>query len=326
MEKISKKYIPNKFGDKSTAIKESGGFKEFYSLWENIKNKKPFMLGRLRVIITNFCNLSCEYCFNEGVKKNADFINPKDLDFVLKSINKKIKDIKITGGEPLLHPQIEEVLGICCKYKSTSITTNGVLLKKFAPILNKSKIDYIRLTLDKPDFKNFRAGISNPEKFNLIKEGVKSITKPIAINMVITKNNINDVDGMIAFCEDMGIKKLSLISLIKYNDYVDSVYVSPLEMEEKLNKMSTSYKMVSNSRKSYKLKNIKIDLVWQYCTLGCNICKTDGFIRVTTNNKFKYCLGDKSEISFKKELDDRNGKGLMKKFEEAISSLGNFSD
>ena len=71
---------------------------------------------------------------------------------------------------------------------------------------------------------------------------------------------------------------------------------------------------------------IIVDLVWQYCTLGCNICKTDGFIRVTTDNKFKYCLGEKTEISFKKELNDRDSKGLMNKFDNAISKLGDFSN
>ena len=76
----------------------------------------------------------------------------------------------------------------------------------------------------------------------------------------------------------------------------------------------------------YQLKNIIVDLVWQYCTLGCNICKTDGFIRVTTDNKFKYCLGEKTEISFKKELNDRDSKGLMNKFDNAISKLGDFSN
>lgn len=68
--------------------------------------------GTLRLVLTTECNYKCKYCFAEGEKdKEKRFLDIEDLKKIL-LISKEfgITNIKLTGGEPLLYPDIEELL------------------------------------------------------------------------------------------------------------------------------------------------------------------------------------------------------------------------
>jgi hypothetical protein len=67
-----------------------------------------------------------------------------------------------------------------------------------------------------------------------------------------------------------------------------------------------------------------VDVVWQYCTLGCHICKTEGFVRVTPSNEFKYCIAGNAGVSFERELRSDDVKGIKERFYEALSQMGCF--
>ena len=74
--------------------------------------KKNLPSGTLRIILTTACNFKCLYCFNEG-EANKE-VRIKSLDNLKKVItvakNFGVNSIKLTGGEPLLYPKIEELL------------------------------------------------------------------------------------------------------------------------------------------------------------------------------------------------------------------------
>ncbi|MCX6983348.1 MAG: radical SAM protein [Lentisphaerae bacterium] len=94
---------------------------------------------RVYVEITNVCNLTCSIC--PGTKRKPAFMPPGSFEAILKKISPFTNHIYLhVMGEPLLHPEFLELLRICetLQFK-VNIATNGVLIKKHAVALIKSK-------------------------------------------------------------------------------------------------------------------------------------------------------------------------------------------
>ena len=89
--------------------------------------------------IVKHCNLNCRGCNHFSPLANNDFmavsIIEKDVKRVGELFNHVASRIFLLGGEPLLHPQIVEIIKICRKnFPKTKIhiVTNGILLAKMS--------------------------------------------------------------------------------------------------------------------------------------------------------------------------------------------------
>jgi len=89
------------------------------------------------------CNLKCKNCYiqKNPYKNEEDFISLEKIKQTLLFIkNQKIKlnSIYLTGGEPLLHPEFNQILRICLKMSNTTVLTNGTMINdKKARFLKK---------------------------------------------------------------------------------------------------------------------------------------------------------------------------------------------
>lgn len=86
--------------------------------------------------ITNACNLECVHCFNSfdrHTKEKPIFMSIENVETVVKKcFEYGLLKLYISGGEPLLHPKISDIIAICGKYPNVlfTITTNGLLINK----------------------------------------------------------------------------------------------------------------------------------------------------------------------------------------------------
>jgi hypothetical protein len=107
--------------------------------------KPPWPLLRFEVHLTDRCNLNCAGCLHFSSiceETNLLDINTLENDYkrISKLTNGRIADIRLLGGEPLLHPDIKNILVLTRKYfpeintsNQTGIielVTNGILLHK----------------------------------------------------------------------------------------------------------------------------------------------------------------------------------------------------
>ena len=98
--------------------------------------------GRIYIEITNVCNLSCSFCHK--TKRQKRFMTADEFRLCLEKI-KGYTDLIFLHvmGEPLLNPELCEILEIAGEYDMrTVITTNGTLLKEKAEILKNSPALY----------------------------------------------------------------------------------------------------------------------------------------------------------------------------------------
>ncbi len=103
------------------------------------------ILPVLEVHLTDHCNLNCKGCSHFSNISDEFFLDKNDFERDLKELCNKFKiySIKLMGGEPLLHPEITEIVSICKNISPISqidIISNGILL----PSLQKDKLDYIK--------------------------------------------------------------------------------------------------------------------------------------------------------------------------------------
>ena len=112
------------------------------------------MLLLCNYYLTYRCNAYCEFChfgFHDNFK-NTPYAKLEDFKSNVKQlVDLGVKFIDLTGGEPLLHKEIDLMAAYAKSLKmQTSITTNGLLYPKFAERL-AGNINLLHFSLDSPD-------------------------------------------------------------------------------------------------------------------------------------------------------------------------------
>ena len=99
--------------------------------------------------LTYRCNAQCGFC--DIWERPSPYITLENAESNLKDLKKLgVKVIDFTGGEPLLHRQLPELLAMAKSMKFiTTITTNALLYPKYAEQL-RGKVDMLHFSLDSP--------------------------------------------------------------------------------------------------------------------------------------------------------------------------------
>jgi MoaA/NifB/PqqE/SkfB family radical SAM enzyme len=101
-----------------------------------------------QLIVTRRCNLSCGYC-----SEYDNFSDPVPTEDLKKRIDvlHRLHSANITmlGGEPLMHPDIADLVAYAGRKSNTSVVTNGFLLRNnVIEALNKSGLNNLTVSVD----------------------------------------------------------------------------------------------------------------------------------------------------------------------------------
>jgi len=141
------------------------------------------------IMINKACNLNCSYCFaNEFVNKDEYNMSMENLERAIRFAchNQNNVSIGVIGGEPLLHPNFEQILSRLIhepRIASILVFTNGLLLNKYFKILSHKKVKLL-VNLNDPQnmsHKKYQQIISNLDKLHF--EYYKGDDVTLGINM-----------------------------------------------------------------------------------------------------------------------------------------------
>ena len=112
----------------------------------NIKRFK-----RIYIEITSSCNLKCSFC--QETKRPAHFMPIEDFGHILDEIRPYTNYIYLhVKGEPLLHPQLADILSLCRDCGITvNLTTNGTLIRQRLDTLIKYPVHQINVSMHSAD-------------------------------------------------------------------------------------------------------------------------------------------------------------------------------
>ncbi|GAB4542831.1 MAG: hypothetical protein Fur002_13820 [Anaerolineales bacterium] len=166
--------------------------------------------------VTMQCNLNCAYCEDFGARRNHQVTQTpplEDAKKILRVIRSGVDRLWLTGGEPLLHPQILDLLAYAkneLKFRQISLITNGTLLSEHLKPSNLlSFLDRLIISLDSLDASALNA-VSLPAAHaeNVIANAQaaaklqKSRRFQLSLNAVITPETLPHMDNLIQFCEE----------------------------------------------------------------------------------------------------------------------------
>ena len=139
--------------------------------------------------LNNSCNLRCKFCSVSN--KNNEYISIDMARYILDELkNNGIYDVYYTGGEPLLHPNFMEIVEYADKLGiRQTILTNGILLDKIQPVLNKIMCVCVSLHGTK-EIHNKLTDSNCYDKVLSNIELTKKITN-VKINYTVTSDNQN---------------------------------------------------------------------------------------------------------------------------------------
>lgn len=259
-------------------------------------------LTRLRLSLTERCNLRCIYCDKEGLSAPDDHMSLEEI-VRLAEVGSRLgmSKIKLTGGEPLLRPDIVEIVRRIASLppvSEVSMVTNGTLLAKTADALAKAGLRRVNVSLASLDpevYKRICGGDVQRVLEGIRKAKAAGLT-PIKINTVVLKGlNEDGIPALMDFCTSMGTV-LQLIELHYVEGIVDEAffrrhYVSlgPIEKELSASAVEVVRRMDMQFRPKYVLKGgLEVELV--RFTGNCDFCVHCTRLRVTSDGKVKPCL------------------------------------
>lgn len=155
----------------------------------------------LRISVTDRCNLRCIYCMPpEGVRliPSGEILRYEEvLRVVACTVRLGIRKLRITGGEPLVRRDVVSLVEGLARIPGVEdlcMTTNGVLLKEFAPRLKAAGLHRVTVSLDslRPDRYE---RITGSDCLSRVLEGIEASLEyglsPVKINVVLIRG-IND--------------------------------------------------------------------------------------------------------------------------------------
>lgn len=201
----------------------------------NLWKENLFMLDNynrninyLRISVTDRCNLRCTYCMpEEGIVLMAHdevLSFEKIRDFVKETVASGITKIRLTGGEPLVRKGIVDLVKLLSDIPGIdeiAMTTNGILLEKYADLLAKAGLQRVNISLDTLNPEKYRniTRLGNIEDvFKGIKAAQKAGLNPVKINCVrMADADLDDLEDLRKFCKSNNldlrfIKQMDLAS------------------------------------------------------------------------------------------------------------------
>ena len=114
------------------------------SLVESIILDKHIYLRHLQLCLTNRCNLNCSLCSCSDRDKTLELSFERIMSILLDASKAGCKSITITGGgEPLLHPEINEIRDFCYGLGiKVGLVSNGLLLGRLKRMVNWCRVSF----------------------------------------------------------------------------------------------------------------------------------------------------------------------------------------
>lgn len=202
----------------------------FYTLEDSrvvqVSPKSP--MWRCEIIITEYCNFKCPYCrgldnkiYGKRGLKQLSLKEIKDIiDIWCK--DKPLKNIRFSGGEPTLHPNIREIV----KYAKSkgieriAISSNGSNKLFLYKELIKLGVNDYSISLDAccaEDGDRMAGNIKG--SFDKVISNIKQLAKLtyVTVGVVFTQENIGKCIDTIRFADSLGVSDIRIISSAQWN-------------------------------------------------------------------------------------------------------------
>jgi molybdenum cofactor biosynthesis enzyme MoaA len=210
---------------------------------EVLSDTRDNITRKLRLSLVDSCNLNCFFCHNEGQgivkQKSTPTLSVSDIRLIVSAaVSAGIREVKLTGGEPLLYRDNERTIVDLVneindlrtdEHFGLSITTNGLLLPKFAKPLAESGLDRATVSLHTLNDSSFAQLVSvkgSRLRADKVVAGVRAAVEsgltPVKVNTVLFQSaensvgNLDEIADIVNVCRETGVSQLRLYTLLRH--------------------------------------------------------------------------------------------------------------
>ncbi len=280
-----------------------------------LKDHYGRVIDYLRISITDHCNLRCLYCVTDEISwvPHEEILRFEEIiTLVTAFVKAGIRKIRITGGEPLMRKGLPEFISQISRIEGVddlSLTTNGVLLKRFARDLKEAGLRRINVSLDtlKPELYKT---ITGRDYFHQVWEGIETARavglSPVKINVVAMKEY--NEEEILDFAR-LTIEEPYVVRFIEYmpvnETWNDGNFLSVEGIKKKIESV---YPLVpingthnNGPARVYKIPDAKGE-IGLISPLSNHFCGTCNRLRLTADGHLRPCLFSDTEVDVKTPL------------------------
>ncbi len=284
---------------------------------------------KLRISVTDRCNMRCIYCMpTNNVKwlNDTEILSFTEIVRLTRILVKLgIEKIRITGGEPLVRPGLQNLIGsisMITGIKRIDLSTNGLLLQDKVDQLSSSGLVGVNISLDsfKEDKFKMMSGVSGVDKvINSIHDASEAGLN-VKINTVIIRGwNDDEIVDFAMFARESGltVRFIEFMPLDGSGIWKPDLVFSKREMIQRINmKVGEIVPMNNESSEPARLFSFSdgtgsIGFIPSITEPFCSQCDR---IRITSDGRFLTCLFENQGYDLKTLLRNEVSDQVISRF------------
>jgi cyclic pyranopterin phosphate synthase len=273
----------------------------------------------LRISITDRCNLKCSYCMPTSplhVEREEVLSFEEIARLVSVAVSLGWRKVRLTGGEPLVRKncvRLVEMLGALKdregpQLEQLTMTSNGILLSRFAADLKRAGLDRLNLSLDTLDPVRFR-DITGYDKFSEVWEGIEAAVAadltPVKINTVLIKGvSEEEIPGFVELARSRPVD-VRFIEFMPFagNGWSPDKVLGSDDLRSRISEIST-LRAVNAHRDGGPARTFTADgwvgtVSFISPITDRSFCSQCNRVRMTSEGKLRGCLLNENEIDFR---------------------------
>ncbi|MSW72813.1 MAG: GTP 3',8-cyclase MoaA, partial [Actinobacteria bacterium] len=268
---------------------------------------------------TDRCSLRCTYCMPHDFAAwlpNEKLLTTQELMMVISvAVQQGIDEVRLTGGEPLLRPDIVEIVEQIASLENApklTLTTNGIRLPELASPLAKAGLSRINVSLDTLSRERFKT-LTYRDKFEDVILGLNAAKEaglfPIKVNSVLLKGiNDDEAPALLSWAleNEYSLRFIEQMPLDAGGIWERATLITADEIFESL---SSEYKLESvDARGSSPAEEFyingtsaKVGIIGSVTRPFCGACDR---LRLTSDGQLRSCLFSNTETDLRSVLRD----------------------
>jgi cyclic pyranopterin phosphate synthase len=257
----------------------------------------------LRLSVTDRCNFRCTYCSPASWGGKKDLLAPEEFERIVSVFARMgIRRVRLTGGEPLIRPDIVEVcrrIAALPGVERVAITTNASHLERLAVPLREAGVTQLNISLDTLSEATFRR-ISKQGDFTSVLRGIDAAAgagyASLKLNVVVMLGvNDTEVPELIAHAHARGM----VPRFIELMPFGQGTPVPTVELVKRL--QDTGMSLVPDDAQPgdtsgpARYWRAPGGLVGFISPLTQNFCGGCNRVRVASNGDLRSCLGGRAQ-------------------------------